>query len=172
MRLFGFLWDYQLGSLPWMLYLNHSLCTLDVEAKQLRSLLRPPIEMGRPLYFATVVSIFFFLSSFFLAYSQQSEIGCLPYDHTWCGLSVNLECMLDCLKCVEQGSLKIHDAKIHHLGTIAQLCQAVSSHLRHVSTVGKKSLNSNISFMSPQYGKLRSTNGWDRFTSLGHPSKF
>jgi len=26
--------------------------------------------------------------------------------------------------------------------------------------------------MSPQYGELRPTNGWDRFGSLGHPSKF
>jgi len=26
--------------------------------------------------------------------------------------------------------------------------------------------------MSSQYGEHRPTNGWDRFTSLGHPSKF
>ena len=26
--------------------------------------------------------------------------------------------------------------------------------------------------MSSQYGKLRPISGWDRFTSLGHPSKF
>jgi len=26
--------------------------------------------------------------------------------------------------------------------------------------------------MSTQYGELQPTNGWDRFTSLGHPSKF
>jgi len=26
--------------------------------------------------------------------------------------------------------------------------------------------------MSSQYGELRPTNGWDRFTSLGHPCKF
>jgi len=29
-------------------------------------------------------------------------------------------------------------AKNHHLGTIAQLRQAISSHLRHVSKIGKK----------------------------------
>jgi len=28
----------------------------------------------------------FLLPPFFLAYSHQSEIGCLPYFHTWCGL--------------------------------------------------------------------------------------
>ena len=35
--------------------------------------------------------------------------------------------------------------KIRHLGTIAQLCLAVSSQRRHISTIGKKILNSNIS---------------------------
>jgi len=38
----------------------------------------------------------FFLSSIFLSffrvYSQRPQIGCLPYFHTWCGPSVNLEC--------------------------------------------------------------------------------
>jgi len=35
--------------------------------------------------------MWFLLSSFFLAYSQPSQIGCLPYFHTWCGLIANLE---------------------------------------------------------------------------------
>jgi len=37
---------------------------------------------------------FFFLSSscFFFAYSQPSQIRCLPYFHTWCGPSANLGC--------------------------------------------------------------------------------
>ena len=42
------------------------------------------------------------------------------------------------LKCAARGSLQIQDAKNRHLGTIAQLCQAISSQLRHVSTIGKK----------------------------------
>ena len=36
-----------------------------------------------------LLSFFFF----FLAKSHRSEIGCLPYFHTWCGLNANLECM-------------------------------------------------------------------------------
>ena len=36
-----------------------------------------------------------------------------------------------------------NDAKTRHLGTIAQLCRAISSQLRHVSTLGKNLLNSN-----------------------------
>ena len=39
-----------------------------------------------------------------------------------------------------------NDAKNRHLCTIAQLCRAISSQLRHASTIGKKNLlSSNIS---------------------------
>ena len=47
------------------------------------------------------------------------------------------------------------DAKSRHLGTIAQLCRAISSQLRHVSTIGKNLVS-----------------GWDRSGSLGHPRHF
>ena len=93
-----------------------------------------------------MISVFFLLSSFFLlfflAYSQRSEIGCLPYFHTWCGLSANLECMTEmrCTLLAENTG-----CKNRHFGTIAQLCGAISSELRHVSTIGKKLLNSNTS---------------------------
>jgi len=60
-----------------------------------------------------------------------------------------------------------------HLGTIAQLCRAISSQLRHVSTIGKKLVKQQyVLHMSPQYGELRPTSGWDRLTSLGYPCKF
>jgi len=39
---------------------------------------------------------------------------------------------------------RINDAKNRHLRTIAQLCRAVSSQLRHISTIGKSMLSSNI----------------------------
>ena len=60
-----------------------------------------------------------------------------------------------------------------HLGTIAQLCWAISSQLRHVSTIGKKLVTQHyVLHVSPQYGELRRTSGWDRWTSLGYPCKF
>jgi len=40
-------------------------------------------------------------------------------------------------------------AKNRHLGTIAQLCRAISLQLRHVSTTGKNLLSSNISSRCP-----------------------
>jgi len=46
------------------------------------------------------------------------------------------------LKRAARGSLKRQDAKkslkIPHLGTIARICRAMSSQLRHISTIGKK----------------------------------
>jgi len=53
------------------------------------------------------------------------------------------------LKCAARGSLEIQDAKNRHFGTIAQLCWAISSELRHVSTIGKNLLNSNTSSRCP-----------------------
>ena len=43
-----------------------------------------------------------------------------------------------CLKCAARGSLKNTGRKNRHFGTIEQFCRAVSSQLRHVSTIGKK----------------------------------
>jgi len=58
-----------------------------------------PMLQNKTLFMATLRSrcghsilrrlCFFFL--FFFAYSQRSQIGCLPYFHTWCSLSANSE---------------------------------------------------------------------------------
>jgi len=48
-----------------------------------------------------------------------------------------------------------NDAKNRYLSTIAQLCRAESWQLRHVSTIGKNLLNSNISPTCPMnFGPL------------------
>ena len=60
-------------------------------------------------------------------------------------------------------------AKNRHLSTIAQLCWAISSQLRHVSTIGKKNLlSSNMSSTCPHnmvnFGLLAAEIGWlDQF---------
>jgi len=59
--------------------------------------------------------------------------------------------------------------KIRHLGTITQLCRAISSQLSHVSTIGKNLLNSNISHASLQYGPLAAEIGWRVW---GNPANF
>jgi len=66
-------------------------------------------------------------SFFFLAYSQRS-IGSLPYFHTRCGLSENLECRSEmCSMLLAKNTV----CKTLPSGTIAQLFLAVSSQLSH-----------------------------------------
>jgi len=75
------------------------------------------------------------------------------------------------LKPAARGSLKTQDAKVaknRHLGTIVQLCQAISSQLRHISTIGKNLLSSSMSSTCPH----KPSSGWDWSGSLGHPCKF
>jgi len=60
--------------------------------------------------------------------------------------------------------------KTCHLGTIAQLCGAISLQLRHISTIGKKLVNQQyLLHMSPQYGELQPTSSWYLSARLGHP---
>jgi len=61
-------------------------------------------------------------SSFFLAYFQRSQIGCLPYFHTWCGLSAKLECRSEtCCTQLSENTWWKNYAKNRHLLTIAQV---------------------------------------------------
>ena len=75
----------------------------------------------------------------FLLLLFSSEIGCLPYFHTWCGLSANSECRSQtcCARLTENTGRK-KSPKSRHLGTIPQLCPAISSQRRHISTIGNK----------------------------------
>jgi len=92
--------------------------------------------------------IMWFLLCFFsfLTYSQPSQIKCLPYFHAWWGLSANLECRSEmCCTPLAENTGRKKSPKIRHRRTIARICQTISSYLRHISTVGKKMLNSTIS---------------------------
>jgi len=94
----------------------------------------------RTLYFCPVVS-FYLLSSFFIPrlISAAADWMSIPYFHTWCGPSANLECKSEmCYKRLAGNTGRKNDAKNRHLRTIAQLCRAISSQIRHVSTIRKK----------------------------------
>jgi len=81
-----------------------------------------------------------------LRHRTEGATHILPYFHIWCYLSANLECRSEmcCTRLAENaGRKKI--AKNRHPGTIAQICRVISSQLRHVSTMGKKFLSSNMS---------------------------
>ena len=119
------------------------------------------------------ILVLWFLLSFSLAYFQLSQIGCLPYFHTWCGLIANLECRSEmcCTQLTENtGRKKL--PKIHHLGTIALLGCTFATKACINNRKKKPVKQQYLLHMSPQYGELQPISGWDRFTSLGHPSKF
>ena len=94
-----------------------------VTARQLASAKFCGVEHRAPPIFgkaAITLSIGPHSSSFFLfllAYSQPSQVGCLPYFHTWCVLSANLQCRSEmcCTRLAEIQEAKV--AKNRHLGT-------------------------------------------------------
>ena len=97
------------------------------------SFLWSPYVIGQTIIFCPVVS-FFFLSFFFLLAYNLSGRKLDVYHTSTHGVAL-VRIQNACLKRAARGSLKIH------FGTIAQHCRAVSSQLRHVSTIGKNLLN-------------------------------
>jgi len=98
---------------------------------------------------------FFYLSFFFFSFSSPSlssrRVDVYHTSTQWCGLSANLECRSEmcCTQLAGNKGCK-NDAKNRHLGSIAQLCRAESSQLRHVLKSGKKNfLISNMSSTCP-----------------------
>ena len=77
----------------------------------------------------------FYLLSFFFISPNLSGRRLDVYDTSiqWCGLSANLECMSEmCCRRLGENTGR----KNRHFGTIAKICRAVSSQLRHISTIG------------------------------------
>jgi len=111
------------------------------------------------LWFLLLLSFYFFLVC-----SQPSQIGCLPYFHTWCGLSANVGCRSEtyCMRLAENTGRK-RLPKIRDLRTIAQLCWAISLQQCTYQQSEKNLLNSNISPTHPEIG-------WDRFLVWGTPA--
>jgi len=79
-----------------------------------------------------IFALWFLLSSiffYFLAYSQRSQTGCLPY-YTWCDTSANLECRSETCYSATRSSLEMQDQKIAKHGHHRTTCRAISSQLR------------------------------------------
>jgi len=131
-------------------------------------LLMPPNRAGRYIF------VMWFLSSFFVTYSQRSEIGCLPYFHTWCGLSTNLECMFDmcCASLTENTrTQKLHKEPPsgHHRTTSSGYIFATKARIDNRRNL----LNSNISSTCPlimvNFGPLAAEIDWQFW---GTPANF
>ena len=106
-----------------------------------------------------IFALWFLLSSsFYLFSSPNFSRRRLDVYHTstWCGLSANLRCRSEmcCAWLAVNTGHKI-SPKILHLRTIAQICRAVSSQRRHLSTIGKKLVKQQyLLHMSSQYGNF------------------
>ena len=113
-------------------------------------LLWSPYGIGQTIIFSCC-SLFFLCFFFFFSLPNLSRRR-LDVCHTSTH-GVALVRISDAgLKPVARGSLKTQDAKVtknRHLGSIAQLWRATSSQLRHVSTIGKNLLSSNMSSTCP-----------------------
>jgi len=78
-------------------------------------------EIGQAIIFLQLwfllSSSFFILLYIFLDCSQRSQIGCLPYFHTWCGLSANLAWNL--LHAVAENTARKNSPFAHHCTTLS-----------------------------------------------------
>jgi len=96
---------------------------------------------------------YYYYWSFTAAASQPLKVSSVCGTRTAStdtGPSANLECRSErCCTRLAANTGPKNVAKNRHLGTIPQLCRAISSQLRHVSTIGKKLLSSNISSACP-----------------------
>jgi len=91
----------------------------------------------RPSRWASAHILVFFFSRIL----SGRRLECLPYFHTWCGLSANLECRSEmcCTRLAENTGRK-KSQSAHHRTTLLGYIFAT---IKHVSTIGKL-LNSNI----------------------------
>ena len=109
----------------------------------------PPYVIGGPLYFCPVISIFFYLFFPCLTSAATDWMSTILLHMAW-PYSVNfimqVWSVLHVARC-KCGTQKSRQNR--HLGTIPQLCRAIPSQLRHLSTIGKNLLSSNTSPTCP-----------------------
>ena len=131
-------------------------CTVTRKCKTLFTFLWSPNVIGQTIIFCPVVSIFL-LYSFPRLISAVGDwmSTLLPY-MVWpkCEFRMHVSNVLNATR------WKYRTQKNRQFGTIAQVCRAMSSQLRHVSTIEKKLVRQQYlpqAFL--QYGELRPTRG-------------
>jgi len=76
--------------------------------------------IGQVVIFLPCGFFLLLLLSFFLAESQRPQIGCLPYFHTWCGPSANLECVSEmCCRRLAGNTGHKKSPFLHHRTTLS-----------------------------------------------------
>ena len=104
----------------------------------LLSSLWSPYVIGQTIY----IFMLFLLSSFFISSPNLSGRRldvCHTSTHGVTLISANLRCRSEtCCSRLAGNAGRKNVAKNRHLGTIPQLCRAISSQLRHVSAIGTR----------------------------------
>jgi len=127
-------------------YITHDMSTLHVIMATLWN------RAGHYIFALWFLS-FFFLSSFFcfprLISAVADWMSTILLHIVW-PYSANLEFRSEmCCTRLAGNSGSKKSPKIRHLGTIINVCRAMSSQLRHVSIIGKNLLNSNSASTCP-----------------------
>jgi len=100
----------------------------------------------RHYIFALSCLSFFFLLFFPRLISAVEDWMSTILPHIVWPYSANLECTSEmCCTRLPKNTRRKNNAKTCHLRTISQLCRVLCSQLRHISTIGKNLLNSNVS---------------------------
>ena len=120
---------------------------------------------------------FFFLSFFFSSPNLSGRRLDFYHTSTHGVASANLRCRSEtCCARLAGNAGRKNDAKTRHLGTIAQLCRAISSQLRHLSTIEKNLLNSNVSPTCPRnmvnFGPLAAEIRWQVLGTPANSNRF
>ena len=133
------------------------------------SLLAPahPSGPGKRAVKWMCVCVCFFLLSFFFSSPDLSRCRLDVYHTSTRGVAL-VRIWNTGLKRTARGSLEMQDTKkspkIRHLGTITQLCRAISLHLRHMSTIGnklvKKQYLPHMSYNMANFGLLAAEICW------------
>jgi len=136
---------------------------LRIQRVGITAFLWPPCVADADIIFSSC-GFFFFLSSFFprLISDVAGWMSTILPHVVWaCGLSANLGCRFEtcCIQLAENTGRK-NRQKFSIWAQIVQLCRAISSQQRHVSTIGKLVKQQYLLQMSPQCDKLRPTSGW------------
>jgi len=110
----------------------------------------------------------FFFFSFFSSPNLSGRR--LDVFHSWCGLSANLECRSEtCCAWLAENTGRKKLPSGHHHTTLSGYIFATKACIDNQKKIVKQQY---LLHMSPQYGELRPTSGWDRFVSSEHPCKF
>ena len=121
----------------------------------------------RTLYFSLWFLLSFYLSLFPRLISAVADWMSTILAHmVW-----QCEFMMQVQTRLSENTGRKKNRKIRHFHTIAQLCRAISSQLRHISTIGKKLVKQQCVLQtSSQYGELRPISGLNWSGSMGHPT--